>query len=147
MNLKEYLLKNKIEHASIGDALTVGGYLDLEGCTGITALPDNLTVGGYLDLRGTGITALPDNLTVGGYLDLHENFSNVAYKKNCGNNNRTIFAAWVSGSVHIGAGCFLGRLDQFFAAVDEKYSGSSAEKYKADAQECSDNLIALIGAK
>ena len=32
------------------------GNLDLEGCTGITALPDNLTVGGWLDLRGTGIT-------------------------------------------------------------------------------------------
>ena len=47
-----------------------GGYLDLENCTGITALPDNLTVGGSLDLRGTGITALPDNLTVGGYLYL-----------------------------------------------------------------------------
>ena len=47
-----------------------GGSLDLENCTGITALPDNLTVGGYLYLRGTGITALPDNLTVGGYLDL-----------------------------------------------------------------------------
>ena len=33
-----------------------GGNLDLEGLTGITALPDGLTVGGYLDLRGTGIT-------------------------------------------------------------------------------------------
>ena len=47
-----------------------GGSLDLENCTGITALPDNLTVGGSLDLRGTGITALPDNLTVGGSLYL-----------------------------------------------------------------------------
>ena len=34
-----------------------GGYLDLGGCTGITALPENLTVGGSLYLRGTGITA------------------------------------------------------------------------------------------
>lgn len=33
-----------------------GGSLDLENCTGITALPNNLTVGGSLDLRGTGIT-------------------------------------------------------------------------------------------
>ena len=55
---------------SLPDNLTVGGSIDLEGCTGITSLPDNLTVGGYLDLRGTGITSLPDNLTVGGYLDL-----------------------------------------------------------------------------
>ena len=41
---------------SLPDNLTVGGSIDLEGCTGITSLPDNLTVGGYLDLRGTGIT-------------------------------------------------------------------------------------------
>ena len=33
-----------------------GGSLDLEGLTGITALPDGLTVGGSLYLRGTGIT-------------------------------------------------------------------------------------------
>ena len=30
-----------------------GGYLDLENCTGITALPDNLTVGDYLDLENS----------------------------------------------------------------------------------------------
>ena len=47
--------------------LTVGGWLDMGGCTGITALPDGLTVGGSLYLGGcTGITALPDGLTVGG---------------------------------------------------------------------------------
>ena len=55
---------------SLPDNLTVGVYLDLEGCTGITSLPDNLTVGGGIDLCGTGITSLPDNLTVGGWLDL-----------------------------------------------------------------------------
>ena len=47
-----------------------GGSLDLEGCTGITALPEGLTVGGSLYLRGTGITALPEGLTVGGSLYL-----------------------------------------------------------------------------
>ncbi len=47
-----------------------GGYLDLEGCTQITALPEGLTVGGSLYLRGTQITALPEGLTVGGSLDL-----------------------------------------------------------------------------
>ncbi len=41
---------------SLPENLTVGGSLDLEGCTGITSLPENLTVGGSLDLRGTGIT-------------------------------------------------------------------------------------------
>ena len=28
-----------------------GGWLDLNGCTGLTALPDNLMVGGWLNLR------------------------------------------------------------------------------------------------
>ena len=64
-------LENCTGITALPDNLTVGGSLDLENCTGITALPDNLTVGGYLDLENcTGITALPDNLTVGGYLDL-----------------------------------------------------------------------------
>ena len=47
-----------------------GGYLDLRG-TGITSLPEGLTVGGSLDLEGcTGITSLPEGLTVGGSLYL-----------------------------------------------------------------------------
>ena len=41
---------------SLPDNLTVGGWIDLEGCVAITSLPDNLTVGISLDLRGTGIT-------------------------------------------------------------------------------------------
>ena len=41
---------------SLPEGLTVGGSLDLEGCTGITSLPEGLTVGGSLYLRGTGIT-------------------------------------------------------------------------------------------
>ena len=45
----------------------IGGSLDLEGCTSITALPEGLTsIGGTLDLRGTSVTALPDGLTVAG---------------------------------------------------------------------------------
>ncbi len=49
----------------------MGRYLDLEGCTGLTALPENLSVGRYLDLRGcTGLTALPENLSVRGSLRL-----------------------------------------------------------------------------
>ena len=48
-----------------------GWWLDLGGCTGLTALPDGLTVGGRLDLSGcTGLTALPAGLTVGGWLGL-----------------------------------------------------------------------------
>lgn len=30
------------------DGLTVGGWLDLSGCTGLTSLPDGLTVGGKI---------------------------------------------------------------------------------------------------
>ena len=33
----------------------VGGYPDLGGCTGLTALPDGLSVGGSLDLSGQKI--------------------------------------------------------------------------------------------
>jgi hypothetical protein len=69
---------------SLPEHLTVGGYLDLEGCTGITSLPEHLTVGGNLYLRGTGITSLPEYLTVGGNLYLRgtgiENDTNVNYK-------------------------------------------------------------------
>ena len=57
---------------ALPDGLTVSGYLYLGGCTGLTALPDGLTVGGSLYLDGcAGLTALPDGLTVGGYLDLY----------------------------------------------------------------------------
>jgi hypothetical protein len=58
-------------HGITPDRLTVGGWLDLSGCTGLTALPDRLTVGGWLYMIGcTGLTALPDNLTVSGELNL-----------------------------------------------------------------------------
>lgn len=41
------------------DGLSVGGWLDLSGCTGLTALPDGLSVAS-LDLSGcTGIAAIP----------------------------------------------------------------------------------------
>ena len=57
------------------------GDLDLEGCTGLTALPENLSVTGNLDpCTGrpcprrdcTGLTALPENLSVGGDLRLSD---------------------------------------------------------------------------
>ena len=52
--------------------LTVGGFLDLYGCTGLKALPANLKVGGSLYLDGcTGLKALPANLKVGRDLDLY----------------------------------------------------------------------------
>ena len=49
----------------------VEGYLDLRGCTGLSALPEHLSVGDYLYLSGfTGLTALPEPLSVGGNLYL-----------------------------------------------------------------------------
>jgi hypothetical protein len=48
------------------------GYLYLNGCTGLKALPENLKVGGDLSLYGcTGLKALPENLKVGGDLYLY----------------------------------------------------------------------------
>ena len=47
----------------------MGGSLDLDGCTGLTALPAGLRVGGDLYLGGcTGLTALPAGLRVAGDL-------------------------------------------------------------------------------
>ena len=119
--------------------------LDLSG-TNITALPDNLQVGRDLYLSYTKITALPDNLQVVGGLYLScTNISNVTYKKDCGRNKRTIFAAFVNGEIQIGAGCFLGSLDRFEDEVSKSYSGESAEKYKNDARDCVDRLVKLLG--
>ncbi|CAD6036496.1 hypothetical protein [Escherichia coli] len=140
---------------ALPDNLTVGGSLDLSG-TRITALPDNLTVGGSLDLSGTRITALPDNLTVGGSLDLSgtritalpdnfscsslyldaERISNIAFRHNCGNSCRTIFAAWTGNEYRIAAGCFFGTIEQFENAVDDSYSGDAAEAYKKAGRDC-----------
>ena len=51
----------------------MGRYLDLRGCTGLTALPENLSVTGDLRLSDcTGLTALPENLSVTGDLELRD---------------------------------------------------------------------------
>ncbi|KFB92490.1 hypothetical protein GTGU_04762 [Trabulsiella guamensis ATCC 49490] len=120
---------------ALPDNLTVGGSLDLEG-TRITNLPDNLTVGGSLYLRGTGITALPDNFSCTGlYLDA-ECISNIAYRRNCGYSERTIFAAWTGTEFKIAAGCFFGTIEEFEDAVDDKYDGDAAEAYKQAGRDC-----------
>ncbi|HBC1013497.1 TPA: hypothetical protein IGZ65_005297, partial [Escherichia coli] len=92
---------------------------------------------GWLDLSNTAITALPDNLTVGGSLELDaENFSNIAYRKNCGFSYRTIFAVWTGKEFRIAAGCFFGTPDEFEQAVDNKYYGDAAEAYKKAGRDC-----------
>ena len=57
---------------ALPEHLSVGGGLYLFGCTGLTALPEHLSVGGGLILSGcTGLTALPEPFSVGGgFLDL-----------------------------------------------------------------------------
>jgi hypothetical protein len=55
-----------------GGCVLVDGWLDLNGCTGLTTLPEGLKVGGWLDLNGcTGLTTLPEGLKVGWWLDLN----------------------------------------------------------------------------
>src|SRR5690606_15339394 len=86
------------------------------------------------------------HISVGGWLDLSgcEHFDNVAFKKKCGRQNRTIFAAWLNGEIQIGAGCFLGSIDKFNNAVDESYSGEPANKYKDDALDCVTRLTKIL---
>ena len=88
---------------------------------------EHIRVGGSLYLRGTQITS-------------------VTYRKNCGMHNRTIYAAFVNNEIQIAAGCFLGNLSKFCEAVDDKYSGSAAEKYKSDAQSCHDELVKILSS-
>ncbi len=155
-DLIKHLIKNDITHDFENGKISVHGNLYLEDVDGVDVLPDNLSVGGSLDLSGTGITTLPDNLSVGGYLDLSgtgittlpdsfkcqslyldpQRISNVAYRENCGNSSRTIFAVWTGENFFIAAGCFFGSLDKFEDAVDNRYSGDAAEGYKRAGREC-----------
>ena len=137
MNFYELLERKGIRYEKRGDAVVINGSLDLRGCTGLTALPDNL-MADWLYLSGcTGLTALPDNLMATTlYLNGCTGLKNVVYKQNCGDNNREIYAAVINGKIKIGAGCFLGSIDEFYKAVDEKYRGKNAERYKQDAMEC-----------
>jgi len=124
--------------------LSVGGSLNLRD-TSITALPDNLSVGGSLNLSDTRITALPDNVCCRSlYLD-PERISNIAYRKECGRSDRTIFAAWTGKEICIAAGCFFDTLDAFERAVDVKYTGKAADDYKQAARECVAELTEKLG--
>ena len=81
-----------------------GGYLDLENCTGITALPDNLTVGDYLDLRGTGIT---------GEVKVNKKLSSKAIAAISRVSNMPIFWEWNDRSYI--------KVDEMFTAVDSHH--------------------------
>ncbi|AYN26704.1 hypothetical protein D8682_06705 [Buttiauxella sp. 3AFRM03] len=123
------------------EELRVGSWLNLSGSQ-ITTLPEylDLVVDGYLCLTDTQITKLPSYLTCGSlYLD-PEHFSNVTFRKNCGDSNRTIFAVMSGERFYIAAGSFYGPVVQFEDAVDRKYSGEAAEAYKQAARDCVDEL-------
>jgi len=56
---------------TLGNIKTVGGWLFLNDCKGLTTLGNLKTVGGYLELTGcTSLTALENLETVGEYLSL-----------------------------------------------------------------------------
>ncbi|AYN27017.1 hypothetical protein D8682_08435 [Buttiauxella sp. 3AFRM03] len=158
------LYRTKI--TSLSGGLRVGRDLDLSE-TQITTLPRNLVVNGRLNLRGSQVTILPDGLMVGDWLDLcdtqitilpnyftcsslyldPEHFSNVVFRKNCGNNNRTIFAVRANETFYIAAGYFYGLIEQFEDAVDRKYSGETAEAYKQAGRDCLDGLKEKLSTK
>jgi len=71
LNVKGDLGLSNTPIQSLPDNLTVGGFLDLEGCKNITSLPSGLKVKGSLDLRDTNITKLPPDLQVGDYGSLY----------------------------------------------------------------------------
>ncbi|MFP1879740.1 hypothetical protein ACLEE3_14480, partial [Lonsdalea quercina] len=95
-----------------------------------------LSVGGSLYLEDTGITSLPERFSCRHlYLD-PKSIGNISYRENCGHSSRTIFSAWVNDDFRIAAGCFWGTLSEFESAVDNKYSGNTAETYKKAARDC-----------
>ncbi|AYN30170.1 hypothetical protein D8682_26230 [Buttiauxella sp. 3AFRM03] len=125
--------------------LDVGSDLNLSN-TQITALPEDLYVRGALNLSGAQITELPGNFTCD-YLYLDpERFSNVAFRKNCGDNHRTIFAVWTGETFYIAAGSFYGPIGKFEDAVNLKYSGEAAEAYKQAGRDCINELKEKLSA-
>ena len=55
MNDKDWKILEK--YGVTPDSLSVEGWLDLSGCTGLTSLPDNLSVEGWLEIEGcTGLS-------------------------------------------------------------------------------------------
>jgi len=82
-----------------------GGYLYLENCTGITALPNNLTVGGYLYLENcTGIT---------GEVKVNKKLSSKAIAAISRVSNMPIFWEWNDRSYI--------KVDDMFTAVDSHH--------------------------
>jgi hypothetical protein len=88
------------------DHLSVSGWLDLRGCTGLTSLPDHLSVRGGLDLSGcTGLTSLPDHLSVRGSLYLFGCPGLAHYKIGTDIRGYDFYAIPMADGLHIVAGC------------------------------------------
>ena len=122
--------------------------LALADYDGEIQLPENLKVTYILDLENTNVTRLPSNLTIyddcSVYLDV-ETIENISYRKNCGNNKRTIFAFWANNDFLIAAGCFAGTYSEFADAVDRKYYDCGGAEYKRQAQNCISELAEKLG--
>lgn len=52
-NFEKYLENNDFEYEIKNGKITIAGWLNLRGCTGLERLPEGLTVGGSLNLSGT----------------------------------------------------------------------------------------------
>ncbi|MCD1124848.1 hypothetical protein LPW36_02155 [Jinshanibacter sp. LJY008] len=121
--------------------LIIRGCANFEGCP-LDQIPTGLCVHGYLDILGTRVTRLSNDLVVKQSLFLSAcDIENVVFQDECGEHKRTIFAAYVNGSVNIAAGCFLGDLETFIDLVRHKYGrGEEAGKYIAQGKFCMDEL-------
>lgn len=90
-----------------------------DGCTSLMSIPDNFRAE-YANF--SGCTSLD-------YPIVH----------NCGNENRSIFLDFEDKKL-IRIGCFKGTKEQAIRAVNQKYAGLKAKKYKKQIKECF-NLI------
>lgn len=110
-------------------------------------LPSELSCRDLVIAYETKITMLPKNIKAESiWIDNCSCVENITYRKGCGEHLRTIFACQANGGVMVAAGCFLGTLEEFEAAVDKKYKnykykGEAAEEYKAKARECVNEFI------
>jgi len=114
---------------------TMGGSLDLSGCD-LKGLTLPTTMVGWLDLSGCDLKGLTLPTTMGGSLDLRgcENVPNAVH--GCGNENRTI-AVYMNPEKQlvVSLGCFVGTEKECHEAINKKYSGRSADEYKAKVTE------------
>lgn len=143
LTINGYLRLENTPITKLPDMLVVSESLYLDN-TKISILPNYLSVGEDLCLSNTLITHLPDNLSVGCmlYLDA-EKIKNIAFRKLCGKDKCTIFAAFINGEIQINKKGSLSNIETFELEMDKYYSATEAEKYKQAARECVKELIQM----